>query len=127
MSGIFGVIDEKGIDIKRLVLSNNSLTHRGPDDEGYVLLNDVPKSYAGSSTEINLKLPQISSSIRKSYQMALAHRRLATIDLSPAGHQPMGYSNGNLWITFDGAIFNYIELRNELITKGYRFSSDSDT
>jgi len=59
--------------------------------------------------------------------VGLGHRRLSIIDLSPAGHQPMGNARGNLWITFNGEIFNYIELREELIGKGHRFRTRSDT
>src|SRR5262245_15476892 len=58
--------------------------------------------------------------------VSLAHARLSIID--PAGgHQPMSNADGSLWITFNGEIFNYIELRNELIAAGYRFATHSDT
>jgi asparagine synthase (glutamine-hydrolysing) len=57
----------------------------------------------------------------------LAHRRLSILDLSPAGHQPMANARGNRWITFNGEIYNYLELRVELQAKGHRFHSNSDT
>lgn len=58
--------------------------------------------------------------------VGLAHARLSIIDLT-GGHQPMSIDNGNLWITFNGEIFNYIELREQLIKKGHKFSTRSDT
>ena len=75
----------------------NKVAHRGPDDDGYFV-------------ERNL---------------ALGHRRLSIIDLSPAGHQPM--QRGALWITYNGEIYNYIELRDELAALGCTFTSGSDT
>ena len=58
--------------------------------------------------------------------IGLAHARLSIIDLA-GGHQPMSITQDSLWITFNGEIFNYIELRDELIAKGHRFTSSSDT
>ncbi|HEY4813632.1 MAG TPA: asparagine synthetase B, partial [Chthoniobacterales bacterium] len=58
--------------------------------------------------------------------IALAHNRLSIIDIA-GGHQPMQSDEGALWITFNGEIFNFIELREELIKKGRRFCSRSDT
>src|SRR5262245_12155417 len=59
-------------------------------------------------------------------QVALAHARLSIIDLA-AGQQPMTNEDGSLWITFNGEIFNYLELREELCRKGHRFATRSDT
>lgn len=78
---------------------NRALSHRGPDDEGF---------YFGK-------------------QIALGHKRLSIIDLSPAGHQPMRNEAGNLWVTFNGEIYNFIELKQELKELGHRFKSNSDT
>ena len=58
--------------------------------------------------------------------VGLAHARLSIIDLT-GGHQPMSIANGSLWITFNGEIFNYVELREELTKKGHRFATHSDT
>ncbi len=75
------------------------VAHRGPDGDGHLLWNNV----------------------------ALGHRRLSIIDLSEAGHQPMEYASGRYAITFNGEIYNYIELRKELIEAGYPFGSETDT
>jgi len=57
----------------------------------------------------------------------MGHRRLAIVDLSEAGHQPMSYDNQRYWITFNGEVYNYIELKEELIELGHRFKSSTDT
>ena len=59
--------------------------------------------------------------------IALGHRRLSIIDLSDAASQPMAYDNGTLWLVFNGEIYNYLELRQELAGNGYRFATNSDT
>ncbi|MBX9775411.1 MAG: asparagine synthase (glutamine-hydrolyzing) [Xanthobacteraceae bacterium] len=75
------------------------LRHRGPDDQG--VWNDGV--------------------------CGLAHARLSIIDLTPGGHQPMGSADGRVWISFNGEIYNFKELRAELQAKGYSFRSQSDT
>jgi asparagine synthase (glutamine-hydrolysing) len=60
-------------------------------------------------------------------RLAMGHRRLAILDLSPLGHQPMVSLSQRLWIVFNGEIYNFRELRNELIALGHRFRSESDT
>lgn len=86
-------------------LSNalDSLRRRGPDDSGYRLFS----------------VDQAT--------VALGHTRLSIIDLSAAGHQPMYSADGQYAIVFNGEVYNYRELRTELIALGQRFSSDSDT
>src|SRR6185312_8431780 len=59
--------------------------------------------------------------------VAFGHRRLSIIDLSEAGRQPMTDSHARLWITYNGEIYNYLEIRQELARIGYQFRSDSDT
>ena len=59
--------------------------------------------------------------------IALGHRRLSIIDLSGTASQPMAYDGGNLWLVFNGEIYNYIELRNELRARGHHFETASDT
>ena len=59
--------------------------------------------------------------------MTLGHRRLAILDLSSAGSQPMSYANERYWMTFNGEIYNFIEIREELQHKGYTFRGNSDS
>ena len=102
MCGIAGILSSKGINFltAKLPLMTNSISHRGPDGFGYWYSEN--------------KL------------LALGHRRLSIIDLSENGSQPMHYLN-RYTITFNGEIYNYIELREILIFKGYKFKSNSDT
>ena len=100
MCGIAGILNTTGKAAHRKLLEHmiSSIRHRGPDDVG--VYSDGP---AG-----------------------LAHARLSIIDLA-GGHQPMSIANDSLWISFNGEIFNYIELRDELLKKGHTFSTSSDT
>ena len=101
MCGIAGqyCLDGKEPDIKLLSVMSKRLAHRGPDGEG----------------------------IHTSGPVALAHRRLAIIDLSDEGLQPMTSEDGTMWLVFNGEIYNFVELREELIKKGHCFHSKSDT
>lgn len=136
MCGIAGIANFSGtVSAEDIKLMSNTLQHRGPDDEGFVFFDDENFITAGSNctpsdvwaskhfyspqTDINNIIPK--------YQIAFAHRRLAIIDLTPAGHQPMCTDDKQLWITYNGEIYNYIELRNELSNIGYRFKTNTDT
>src|SRR5919106_6903119 len=56
-------------------------------------------------------------------RIALGHRRLSIIDVSAGAHQPMCNEDRSIWVTYNGEIYNYPELRNELLTRGHRFQS----
>jgi asparagine synthase (glutamine-hydrolysing) len=99
MCGIAGIIN--GGNAELLGRMSDIIAHRGPDDAGL-------EWFADSSS-------------------GLAFRRLSIIDLSAAGHQPMSNETGDLWIVFNGEIYNYKELGEELAAKGVRFQSHSDT
>ena len=106
MCGIAGLIDwGAGFDKERLASitleMRDSMTHRGPDDAGIWVNN------AGNC--------------------ALAHRRLSVIDLSADGKQPMCNEDGTIWVTFNGEIYNFQQLRTQLIAEGHRFHSHTDT
>ena len=112
------------MDVSCLTSMTDALAHRGPDGEGYVLL-----SLRGEDKPITSTGP-LSDSIGmgpKGYAVGLGHRRLAILDLSSLGHQPMVSQNGRNWITYNGEIYNYLEIRSELQSKGYTFRSASDT
>lgn len=109
MCGIAGIVSPSPIQDQNLTALVKALRHRGPDDEGIYL---APNRTVG-----------------------LAHTRLSILDLSPAGHQPMSNeacaehsrSNQTIWITYNGEIYNFQELKTELLAKGHRFSSKTDT
>ncbi|MBL7129801.1 MAG: asparagine synthase (glutamine-hydrolyzing) [Candidatus Omnitrophica bacterium] len=110
MCGIAGFIVLRKTDFDlSLTIQNmaNSMAHRGPDDRGYLVL-------------------PYGEQKNKSY-VALGHRRLKIIDLSQRAHQPMSNFSEKIFISYNGEIYNYIELREELIQKGYNFASRSDT
>lgn len=101
MCGITGIynIDEKKVDFELLKKITNVLKHRGPDGEGYYIKDNI----------------------------GLGHRRLIIIDSSDSANQPMSNEDNSIWITYNGEIYNYIELREELKSKGHIFKSRSDT
>jgi len=102
MCGICGVLhfdSARPVDRRALERMTSALRHRGPDGEGFYV--DGP--------------------------VGLGHRRLSIIDLSAAGRQPMTTEDGRFWIAFNGEIYNYRELRAELIGRGHRFRSQTDT
>jgi asparagine synthase (glutamine-hydrolysing) len=101
MCGICGVVGRADAQLIKEMLAR--MAHRGPDDEGVYL-----------------------SETSGGDRVGLGHRRLSIIDLSPAGHEPMTDSSGQLWLTFNGEIYNFRELRRELEHRGYRFRSETD-
>ncbi len=131
MCGIFGLwnLREQPIEVRALMNSVSSIRHRGPDDEGYLLAHlsrGYAVSCAGPDSAPRSTLPSIESQPGH-YDFALGFRRLSILDLSPTGHQPMSSPDQRYWIVFNGEIYNYLELRQELINLGYSFSSTSDT
>jgi len=94
----------------------DALQHRGPDDAGCEAGGPEP---SGVPAGINWFRSQVS--------VGLAHRRLSILDLSPKGHQPMASEDGLHRITYNGEIYNYVELREELRSLGHRFRGNSDT
>jgi len=95
----FYKFESKNEDRSKVLIQamTDKIEHRGPDDQGYFV----------------------------SQKVSLGHRRLSILDLSPLGHQPMFYNE--LAIVFNGEIYNYLEIKAELIKKGYKFKSHSDT
>jgi len=136
MCGIVGLFfNNKNINKRYIQNMANSIRHRGPDDEGYIFFDkNTVHAVGGKDTKQNnygLKYaysPSYNiSELKKSFGYSFGHRRLSIIDLSPAGHQPMCTKDKKIWITYNGEIYNYLELKDELIGKGYQFQSNSDT
>lgn len=132
MCGILGIwnFDGKHIDLKNLQVATNIMRHRGPDDEGYFLINTRSGkkiNCRGNDTDIRLNLPLIDKFKHEEFDVAFGFRRLAILDLSPAGHQPMLSADGRLSIIFNGEIYNYLDLRTELTNDGYSFHTATDT
>lgn len=109
--------------------ASHSMRHRGPDGEGYLLLNTATGLHAlrnGPDTPEDISYPPMDTPAEFAPDLVLGHRRLAIIDLSPGGHEPMTVPGEQLWVTFNGEIYNYLELRDELRTLGYAFHTESD-
>jgi asparagine synthase (glutamine-hydrolysing) len=101
MCGIAGVLrlDGRPVDRAALERMNRAQAHRGPDGEGLEILGPC----------------------------GLGHRRLAIVDLSEAGHQPMATADGQLWISYNGEVYDHVELRRTLEGRGHVFRSRTDT
>lgn len=130
MCGITGYLDlARGVPPQLLEKMNNVIVHRGPDDEGYALIGpDGAAFYRGRDTIAELSaLPPLERAEGRCAFLGFGHRRLSIIDLSPAGHQPMRLSERDITVTYNGEIYNYIELRQELSALGYPFRTTCDT
>lgn len=102
MCRIAGFIDKSCADLSATITAmRDSMAHGGPDNGANYIDGNI--------------------------SLALGHRRLSIIDLSACGNQPMFSSNGNLAIVFNGEIYNYLDLKNELIQSGFQFKTESDT
>ncbi|HET9493681.1 MAG TPA: asparagine synthase (glutamine-hydrolyzing) [Chloroflexia bacterium] len=135
MCGIFGIwhTDGRQVDLHALRRGVASLRHRGPDDEGYLLVDTRAGRTVlagGEHTRPELGLPPVehfAGVIGERFDFALGFRRLSILDLSPAGHQPMCSHDGRLWLVFNGEVYNYIELRRELESRGHTFKTGTDS
>ncbi len=132
MCGIFGVCHFTGrpVDPALVQRATTALRHRGPDDEGYLLADTQHGKFVpcgGPDTDRRLNLPAISNYQMNGFDLAFGFRRLAILDLSPAGHQPMATPDGRFWMVFNGEIYNYLELKQELESLDYEFRSHSDS
>src|SRR6185369_17047489 len=97
--GQFNFADSTPVEVSAVQRMMDTIVHRGPDDEGCYVRG----------------------------QLGLGFRRLAILDLSPAGHQPMSDPEQTVWIVFNGEIYNFRELRAELEARGHVFKSQCDT
>lgn len=101
MCGLVGILalDERSVEASELQHLTDTIIHRGPDDSGVFTEGTI----------------------------GFGFRRLAILDLTPKGHQPMVSQDGDLVLVFNGEIYNYVELRNELMALGHRFQSSGDS
>lgn len=132
MCGIAGFQTNLNGSVKTILAMNNAVSHRGPDDGGFVLIdttNRTTHDFASTASprSIRSKLPILEHAQELKFDAALSHTRYSIIDLSSAGHQPMWDSESSICITFNGEIYNHIELREELQSHGLHFVSNSDT
>src|SRR5215813_5905162 len=106
MCGIVGIVAHKArLAPEILERATQSLAHRGPDDSGTIILRDIVADA----------------------EVGLGNRRLAILDLSPLGHQPMHDPKTGNWIAYNGEIYNFRDIRGELERLGTSFTSHSDT
>lgn len=128
MCGIVGIfnLDRAPIDPYLLKRMTSIISHRGPDDEGHVLLttNHIDKN--PRSVEF-VDLEEIKNRDLSGFNIGLGFRRLSIIDLSSAGHQPLSNEDDSIWIVFNGEFYNYFEFINDLRSKGHVFKSRTDT
>jgi asparagine synthase (glutamine-hydrolysing) len=130
MCGFAGLLSLKGSHDPAYIRSMMAvLKHRGPDDEGYLAVNVknepmTATSLAGRDTVADAVVH--GEPAERHADLWLGHRRLAIVDVSAAGHQPMRYRE-HLWIVFNGEIYNYLELSDELKGAGYEFETQTDT
>lgn len=132
MCGITGVysLNDSKINKDLLLRMNNKIRHRGPDDEGYFISNTREGLFnfaSGEETQVELKSSLVSLEKSHSGNLGFGFRRLSIQDLSENGHQPMSDVDQRAVIIFNGEIYNFIELREELKSKGYKFKSLTDT
>jgi asparagine synthase (glutamine-hydrolysing) len=136
MCGISAIFSNKSVCLSELKDITDIIRHRGPDDEGYICFNDEKIYILGGTDTPSLTYKSelsyapegsINDLEKTNFHIGLGHRRLAILDISTAGHQPLSYLNGRYWIVFNGEIYNYLEIREELISFGYEFVSHSDT
>ncbi len=117
MCGIAGILRFGGARVApdRLAAMVDGLAHRGPDDRGYL-------GAAGETVRVGRE-PDAAEGAT----VGLGHTRLSILDLSAAGHQPMGRADGSSFLVFNGEIYNHVELRAACEARGERFASRSDT
>jgi asparagine synthase (glutamine-hydrolysing) len=137
MCGIAGIILKQKVNFnlnQKIVAMTDALSHRGPDGEGFILAGDQTITPHFNTLKQNYHRADLNYIPKTSLQdydqnsfLAFGHRRLSIIDLSETGHQPMCNANGKIWITFNGEIYNYLEIKSDLKKIGHSFISESDT
>lgn len=132
MCGILSIITKKTtVSSEQLIKACAIIRHRGPDDEGFLTWapGGQPVIWAGADTAASTNSHFNYSRLQPGmhFKVGFGHRRLSILDLSPAGHQPMVQENAGLAITFNGEVYNYLEIKAELEQLGHQFKSTTDT
>ena len=136
MCGITGIFNfnNEPVSISMLKKMTDALRHRGPDDEGYTLIhskNGFCKQLIGNDSADEFKdvFENITNqnNLTDKFDLVFGHRRLSIIDLSSSGHQPMSNEDETLWLAYNGEVYNYVELKDELAELGHTFKSSTDT
>ncbi|QIW09658.1 asparagine synthase (glutamine-hydrolyzing) [Francisella sp. LA112445] len=145
MCGIVGALSLNNpcINVNYAKPMADKIAHRGPDDAGYLFFHTGERhskkvSFYQSLTDtqfanVDDMLPTIDSHSAQrelhshDYDLYMGHRRLSILDVSYAGHQPMSDLSRNIWIAYNGEIYNFKEIRVELEKLGHRFKSHTDT
>ena len=145
MCGIVGALSlsRQSVNVDYIKPMADKIAHRGPDDAGYLCFHTGARhnkkvSFYQNLTDAKFKnvddmLPVIESNSAQrelrahDYDLYMGHRRLSILDVSYAGHQPMSDLSKNIWIAYNGEIYNFKALRAELEKYGHRFKSDTDT
>lgn len=122
MCGIFGIVSTSGVDPDALWFGTHRAHRRGPDDWGFAAFAPV----GGTQPSCQVWRSAVERLVAQNYRVGLGSRRLSILDLSEAGRQPMNLRGSDLWIVFNGEIYNYLELRAEL-SGGHCFSTQTDT
>jgi asparagine synthase (glutamine-hydrolysing) len=128
MCGIVGIYSvNNNVDPKVVKRMAYVLRHRGPDDEGFVAIDTLAeKCYPLVGSESRVEGQRIES-FGQPVNLIFGHRRLSILDLSFSGHQTMTNRDSTLWVVYNGEIYNYIELREELKGLGHHFKTNTDT
>ncbi len=136
MCGISGILSRTEFPAGDLLRLTAPIAHRGPDGEGYLLVsrektvvaggNDTPK-IVWQSDQASTPDCHILDRARENFFLGLGHRRLSIIDLTAGGHQPFCDPKRQVWVVFNGEIYNYRALRQKLTELGYQFRTESDT
>jgi asparagine synthase (glutamine-hydrolysing) len=133
MCGIAGyyVIETHRSGVGQLRKALEAMRHRGPDDEGLTLIDPDRRVHRDLLTEnSDSHLHGSRDACRANsipHRIGIGHRRFSIVDTSSAGHQPFWFHEGNICVAFNGEIYNYVELREELEQKGFQFYTTSDT
>ncbi len=132
MCGILALINkEEKNNSAELSAACSIIRHRGPDDEGFMTwkAGTAPKIWAGGDTAASTRAfwgyPDLGGT--GAFRVGMGHRRLSILDLSPRGHQPMMHAGTGITMVYNGEVYNYVSIREELKQSGYEFHTDSDS